>query len=153
MAVTNGIVDGHLNEDPHITASERPLSGIMSTTSSRPSTSATIVHVHSQPPVKIMPAVHRDPSIKRIQNQNHNNQNHSSSQQLSHQNSNLQNSVVFHENPTSYHTIIKVLTRLTPHFSDCNHIKVIIKKLLSSNAYHSMTYLYLMTNSHNLKKS
>ena len=128
MAVTNGIVDGHLNEDPHITASERPLSGIMSTTSSRPSTSATIVHVHSQPPVKIMPAVHRDPSIKRIQNQNHNNQNHSSSQQLSHQNSSLQNSVVFHENPTSYHTIIKVLTRLTPHFSDCNHIKVIIKK-------------------------
>ena len=126
MAVTNGIVDGHLNEDPHITASERPLSGIMSTTSSRPSTSATIVHVHSQPPVKIMPAVHRDPSIKRIQNQNHNNQNHSSSQ-LSHQNS-LQNSVVFHENPTSYHTIIKVLTRLTPHFSDYNLIKVIIKK-------------------------
>ena len=142
MAVTNGIVDGHLNEDPHITASERPLSGIMSTTSSRPSTSATIVHVHSQPPVKIMPAVHRDPSIKRIsQNQNHNNQNHSSSQLGSHQNSNLQNSVVFHENPTSYHTIIKVLTRLTPHFSDCNHIKVIIKKLLSSNAYQSMTYL------------
>ena len=130
MAVTNGIVDGHLNEDPHITASERPLSGIMSTTSSRPSTSATIVHVHSQPPVKIMPAVHRDPSIKRIsQNQNHNNQNHSSSSQLgSHQNSNLQNSVVFHENPTSYHTIIKVLTRLTPHFSDYNLIKVIIKK-------------------------
>ena len=145
MAVTNGIVDGHLNEDPHITASERPLSGIMSTTSSRPATSATIVHVHSQPPVKIMPAVHRDPSIKRIsqnQNQNHNNQNHSSSSQLgSHQNS-LQNSVVFHENPTSYHTIIKVLTRLTPHFSDCNHTsRLLSKKLLSSNAYHSMTYL------------
>lgn len=117
--MTNGIVDGHLNEDPHITASDRPLSGIMSTTSSRPSTSATIVHVHSQPPVKIMPAVHRDPSIKRIQNHNNQNQNHSSSN-LSHQNS-LQNSVVFHENPTSYHTIIKVLTRLTPHFSDENH--------------------------------
>ena len=115
--MTNGIVDGHLNEDQQSMLADRPLSGIMSTTSSRPSTSATIVHVHSQPPVKIMPAVHRDPSIKRIQNQNHNNQNHSSSQ-LSHQNS-LQNSVVFHENPTSYHTIIKVLTRLTPHFSDC----------------------------------
>ena len=129
--MTNGIVDGHLNEDPHITASERPLSGIMSTTSSRPSTSATIVHVHSQPPVKIMPAVHRDPSIKRIQNQNHNNQNHSSSQ-LSHQNSSLQNSVVFHENPTSYHTIIKVLTRLTPHFSDDNYTK----------GYHHKTTLF-----------
>ena len=130
MAVTNGIVDGHLNEDPHITASERPLSGIMSTTSSRPSTSATIVHVHSQPPVKIMPAVHRDPSIKRIQNHNNQNQNHSSSN-LSHQNS-LQNSVVFHENPTSYHTIIKVLTRLTPHFSDENHTK----------GYHHKTTLF-----------
>ena len=132
MAVTNGIVDGHLNEDPHITASERPLSGIMSTTSSRPSTSATIVHVHSQPPVKIMPAVHRDPSIKRIQNPNHNNQNHSSSN-LSHQNS-LQNSVVFHENPTSYHTIIKVLTRLTPHFSDENH----------TQGYHQKNYFLRM---------
>ena len=85
--MTNGIVDGHLNVEDH---ADRPLSGIMSTTSSRPSTSATIVHVHSQPPVKIMPANYRDPTIKQAPS-----------------------SVVFPENPTSYHTIIKVLTRLT----------------------------------------
>ena len=103
LAVTNGIVDGHLNEDQQSTLADRPLSGIMSTTSSRPSTTATIVHVHSQPPVKIMPAVHRDPSfVKR-----------SSAPAIPNSNS---NSVVFHENPTSYHTIIKVLTRLIPLF-------------------------------------
>ena len=100
--MTNGIVDGHLNEDQQSMLADRPLSGIMSTTSSRPSTSATIVHVHSQPPVKIMPAVHRDPSF--IQKSR-------SSAPLPNS-----NSVVFHENPTSYHTIIKVLTRLTPQF-------------------------------------
>ena len=122
--MTNGIVDGHLNVEDH---ADRPLSGIMSTTSSRPSTSATIVHVHSQPPVKIMPAVHQDPSIKRAPS-----------------------SVVFHENPTSYHTIIKVLTRLTPMHP------------LSKTQYSSIAYPYLffkaliicvslMTNSSNLK--
>ena len=99
--MTNGIVDGHLNEDQQSMLADRPLSGIMSTTSSRPSTSATIVHVHSQPPVKIMPAVHRDPSFIKSR----------SSAPLPNS-----NSVVFHENPTSYHTIIKVLTRLTPQF-------------------------------------
>ena len=62
----------------------------MSSVTSRPASmasTATIVHVHTQPPVKIMPAVQRDPSMKRT-NSNH---------------------VVFHENPTAYHTIIKVL--------------------------------------------
>ena len=74
----------------------------MSSVTSRPASMAstsTIVHVHTQPPVKIMPAVQgpyttavqRDPSMKRA-NSNH---------------------VVFHENPTTttttaYHTIIKV---------------------------------------------
>ena len=88
-------------------------SNIMSSVTSRPASMAstsTIVHVHTQPPVKIMPAVQgpyttavqrdqgpytsavqRDPSMKRA-NSNH---------------------VVFHENPTTttttaYHTIIKV---------------------------------------------
>ena len=86
--MTNDIVDDHLNGKDH---ANRPISGVMSTTSSRPSTSATILHVHSQPSAKVKPASYRDPSIKRAPS-----------------------SVVFHEKPFSpYHTIIKVLTRLT----------------------------------------
>ena len=107
--MTNGIVDDHHNNhhrqslldnaphrnqmnnhnnDYHDMQSHR--SEIMSSVTSRPASmasTATIVHVHTQPPVKIMPAVQRDPSMKRT-NSNH---------------------VVFHENPTAYHTIIKVL--------------------------------------------
>ena len=72
---------------------DQPRNSIISTTSSRQSTSGgTIVHVHPQTPLKIMPINHQDASIKQTPY-----------------------SVVFHENPfTSYHTIIKVLTRLTP---------------------------------------
>jgi hypothetical protein len=87
LAVTNGIASDHHN---NYINDDRPLSGIMSSSMvSRPSSmasTATIVHVHAQPPVKMMPTVQRDPSMKRS-NSNH---------------------VVFHENPASYHTIIKV---------------------------------------------
>ena len=103
LAVTNGIVNGQhqqVDQDHDLEDTDgggRALSGILapSVISSRPSTSATIVHVHSQPPVKIMPSIHRDPSMKRGSQPN-------------------VNQVVFHENPTAYHSLIKVLTNPFP---------------------------------------
>ena len=95
LAATNGIVNGSQLED-----ADRPTASVVSA-SSRPSTTATIVHVHSQPPVKIM----NPGSVTSYL--------HRGGDQIVSSVKRTPSSVVFHENPTSYHTIIKVVLPLT----------------------------------------